>query len=220
MYDLYGIIVSETHTVYYSGEWILVKNHPDAILIPYCKPYIYSLNVHLKKFSINGIILTDWDELYSHHLSILKNKLKLIKSKYYQVNTDHFKYEDIHKYLNGGFSGDTLIKMMNDTSKMIKNINVGDVLEKNNYVYGIVEINGSTLSNQYKYDLGKLIIEGGPNLFYDNSLGIKVSTLYLDRKNKKVIAPNRKLYHLLTSTGIFYINKCKFYDYNSLIDCI
>lgn len=220
MYDLYGIIVSGTHTVYYSGEWGFVKNHPDAILISYSKPYIYSLNVHLKKFSINGIILTDWDELYAHHLSIIKNKLQLIKSKYYHLNNDHFKYEDIHKYLNGGFSGDTLINMTNNTSKMIKNINVGDVLEKNSYVYGVVEINGSTLSNQYKYDLGKSIIEGGPNLFYDNSLGIKVSTLYLDPKNKKGIAPNRKLYHLLTTTGIFYINKCKFYDYNSLIDFI
>ena len=160
MYDVYGIIVSETHILYYNGEWILVKHHPDAILIPYCKPYIYSLNVHWKKFSINGIILTDWDELYSHHLSILKNKLKIIKYKYYNVDNDHFKYEDIHKYLNGGFSGDTLIKMANNTSKMIKNINVGDVLENNNYVYGVVEIYGSTLSNQYKYDLGKSTIEG------------------------------------------------------------
>jgi hypothetical protein len=220
MYDLYGIIVSGTHTVYYNGEWGFVKNHPDAILIPYCKPYIYSLNVHLKKFSINGIILTDWDELYAHHLSIIKNKLKLIKSKYYNLNDTYFKYEDIHKYLNGGFSGDTLIKLMNNTSKMIKNINVGDILENNNYVYGVVEINGSTLSNQYKYDLGKSIIEGGPNLFYDNSSGIKVSTLYLEAKHKKGIAPNRKLYHLLTTTGIFYIKKCKFYDYNSLIDFI
>lgn len=220
MYDVYGIIVSETHTLYYRGEWILVKNHPDAILIPYCKPYIYSLNVHLKKFSINGTILTDWDELYSHHLSIIKNKLTFIKHKYYNLENDHFKYEDIHKYLNGGFSGDTLIKMMNNASKMIKNINVGDVLENNNYVYGVVEINGSTLSTQYKYDLGKLTIEGGPNLFYDNSSGIKVSTLYLDPKNKKGITLHCKLYHLLTTSGIFYINKCKFYDYNSLIDFI
>ena len=33
MYNLNGVIISESHIVYYGGNWIPVNKHPDAIKI-------------------------------------------------------------------------------------------------------------------------------------------------------------------------------------------
>jgi hypothetical protein len=103
---------------------------------------------------------------------------------------------------------------------MIQNIEVGDVLENDENVYGLVKIDGKNIDEQCVYYLGKnRVIEGGCNLcFYDKSISI-LTTLDLDENNKKVInRKENKLYHLLTDKKSFNINYVKFYDYNSSID--
>ena len=47
----------------------------------------------------------------------------------------------------------------------IKDVNVGDILENDEEVYGIVEINGKNIDEQFEYNLGKdLVVEGTSNL--------------------------------------------------------
>ena len=117
---------------------------------------------------------------------------------------------DIHTFLDGGFCGTTQIRLKNGKVSSIRNINVGDILENGEEVYGVVEINGENLYKQFKYQLDEhTFIEGG-NL---NVIGNSVELGCVEIKHKNVI-----LYHLLTDAKKFNVNKICFYDYNSAID--
>jgi hypothetical protein len=219
IYNLNGVIVSNSHIVKYNNKWLPVSEHPYSIKIDsYNEPFLYCLNTTSKIIVINNICFTDWDEIYNNDISKF-NTLLCIKFNN-RKQPYKFKTADVHKYFDGGFIGTTLIKLKNDTKKMIQNIEVGDILENNENVYGLVEIDGKDIDEQCGYYLGKnRIVEGGCNLcFYDESISI-LTTLDLDENNKKhVNKKENKLYHLLTDKKSFNINGINFYDYNSSID--
>jgi hypothetical protein len=208
MYNLNGVIVSNSHTVKHNDNWILVTEHPDAIKIGnYLEPYIYCLNTSHKQIIINEICFADWDEIYKEeHIDSLKKNTG--------VSSD-----DIHTSMDGGFSGNTSILMKDGTTKEIHNIKIGDILQKGEEVYGVVEINGQDLP-QYNYKIGNNgPIVGGPNLTVcDPKLAFE-STMYLNKfmKVQKMTREN-KLYHLLTDKQKFSCCGVCFYDYNASID--
>ena len=211
MYKLDDIIVSDSHIVNYNDNWIPVSQHPNSIKYTfYNEPYLYCLNTEDKLISIGKHIFTDWDEIYHEDIN------KIMKSN------DNIKtIKDIHTYLDGGFIDSTKIKLNNGVYKEIKDIEIDDILENGEKVYGLVKINGNNVNQQFKFNLGKNnYVEGGPNLCICNK-NINVSTIYLDNINK--INLNKKysdLYHLLTDKKTFYIGKIKFYDYNAAIDLL
>ena len=208
MYNLNNIIVSNSHIVQYNSEWIQVSDHPESIKInEYTEPYLYCLNTTSKKIIINNYIFTDWDELYNDDISNINVNIK-----------NNITEKNIHQYLGTGFIENTIINLQNGSCKEIKNIEVNDILENGEKVYGIVEINGSTLINQYIYNLGNTIIIGGPNLNICDSKFEIISTLYLDRLYKLKKRNENVLYHLLTDSKTFYVDNIKFYDYNASID--
>lgn len=219
IYNLNSVIVSNSHIVKYNDNWIPVSEHPDSIKIEsYNEPFLYCLNTSSKIIIINNICFTDWDEIYNSDIvkfnTLLCMKFNNCAEKY------TFKTNDIHIYFDGGFIGSTNIKLKNGLTKTIQNIEVGDVLENNENVYGLVELDGKDIDEQCIYYLGKnQIIEGGCNLcFYDESINI-LTTLDLDENNKRIKnTKENKLYHLLTDKKSFYINGIKFFDYNSSID--
>jgi hypothetical protein len=219
IYELNGIIVSNSHIIKYKDKWLPVSEHPDSKKIDsYNEPFLYCLNTSSKVIIIKDYCFTDWDEIYNGDFNkfntLLCIKFNNSKQKY------KFKTNDIHKHFDGGFIGNTHIKLKNGTTKIIKNIKIGDILENDENVYGLVEINGKDIDEQCAYYLGKKrVIEGGCNLcFYDESINI-LTTLDLDENNKKYKNTKEdKLYHLLTDKKSFYINGINFYDYNSSID--
>ena len=219
IYNLNGVIVSNSHIVKHKDEWLAVSDHPDSIKIEsYNEPFLYCLNTSSKIIVINDICFTDWDEIYNNDIfkfnTLLCIKFNNRKQQY------KFKTSDVHKYFDGGFVENTPIKLKNGTTKIIKNIEIGDILENDENVYGLVEIDGKDIEEQCIYYLGKnRVIEGGCNLcFYDESISI-LTTLDLDEINKKHINKKEsKLYHLLTDKKSFNINGVNFYDYNSSID--
>jgi hypothetical protein len=228
MYNLNGIIVSDSHIVKYNNKWIRVDEHPYSIKInDYKEPYLYCINTDNKTIELNDVLFTDWDEIFDEDLEKIKNiKLKNVKYKFnvdsninnlHDINVENM---DIHKYLDGGFNGDTIIKLKNGLVKKIKNVNIGDVLENGEKVYGYTEIDGTNLNEQSLYNLAKnKFIQGGGNINICDKTINYTSTLDLDEKNKKNINDfDNKLYHLLTNTKTFNINGIKFYDYNSCID--
>jgi hypothetical protein len=220
MYELDEIFVSDSHIVKYGDKWIPVSKHPNAKKCTfYQEPYLYCLNTTNKTIVINGYIFSDWDEINDEDIINI------------QKNTNHMFNEknDIHKCLDGGFVGNTEIKLNDGIVKQIKDIRVGDILENNTSVYGIVEIDGRSLNSQYIFNLGNKIVQGGPNLtICDKNINV-TSTLnlienydsYLDNQincKKPLSKIENKLYHLLTNKKTFYVNNIRFYDYNASID--
>jgi len=196
MYNLNGVLVSDSHVVQYNDKWIRVSEHSNAKKCPlYNEPFLYCLNTSKKWIGINGEIFTDWDELYDDSLfTILNNK---------KIPISHFK--DIHTYLDYGFSDKTDILLQNGRSVRINKICVNDILSNGEKVYGVVEINGIDLPENYRYNLGEnKYVEGYAPMF----------------KVEKTIIPKKqtKLYNLLTDKGFFKINNVSIQDYNGAID--
>lgn len=122
MYKLNDIIVSESHVVKHDNKWIMVCDHPNAIILEsYNKPYLYCINTTSKVFELNGIIYTDWDEVYDENLRYI---LKYNKS--YPIQR--------------GFDEHSKIKMFSEIDKNISNVSIGDILFDGNIVYGIVKL--------------------------------------------------------------------------------
>jgi len=194
IYNLNNVIVSDSHIVKFNNNWIPVSKHPDAIKYDsYNDEFLYCLNTTHKIIEINGIIFTDWDEIYEESLNKIINNIP-----FQNVNC-------IHEYLDCGFSSSTKIKVKDNLYLDINKIKVNDILEDGEKVYGIVEIDGANLLEQFRYNLGENnFIEGyAPNL------------TFIDREN---IHMNHKLYHLLTDKGTFKIKNTIIKDYNAAID--
>ena len=213
MYCLNGVIVSDSHIVQYKDQWLRVSQHPEAIaLVSYNKPYLYCLNTCKKIININATVFSDWDEIYGDEFKSIQNNCIV------PINN----VTDIHEFIDGGFEGNTKIKMDTGDYKVIKDVMVGDILENGVRVYGVVKLNGATVNEQFEYDLGKnLFVEGGPNLVIcaPKNRGVGRTTLTLDSMHtSKITEKHRELYHLLTDTKTFNIGHIKFHDYNAAID--
>jgi len=225
MFELDGTTVSGCHIVKFQDEddnniikWIPVREHPNSKKIGfYMEPYLYCMNTTNKEIKINNTTYTDWDEIYNGSLdNVIENINHLNQTK------NLSKREDIHKFLDGGFHGETLINVKNKGEIKIKDIQPNDTLENNEIVYGVVEIDGLSLNNQYFYNLGKnKNFIGGPNLIIDSKKFLENRTLNLDRSFKKRLDTKQdKLYHLLTDKKTFHVGKLKFHDYNACIDLL
>ena len=213
VYNLDDIVVSNSHIVNYLGKWIPVSKHPDAIKYAYYnEPYLYCLNTTNKTIQIGENTFTDWDEIYDTDIDeIMVNHLMSVN-----------KLNEIHSKLDSGFKCDTKIKLKDGNLRDIKDINVGDILENDEEVYGIVEINGKNIDEQFEYNLGKdLVVEGTSNLLICDKKINQISTLLFNKNDKKILNKKHdKLYHLLTSTDSFYVGNIRFYDYNAAIDIL
>jgi hypothetical protein len=196
MYNLNNVIVSDSHMVRYKNKWINVYKHPSARQVgSYNEEFLYCLNTTHKIIKINDTIFTDWDEIYDETLNrVLNNDVIPL------VNT-----ELIHKFLDCGFVKSTKVALENDLYVDINKIKINDILENGEKVYGIVEIDGTTVAKQFKYNLGENFIEG-----YIPDLTIKKENV-----NRRT---NNKLYHLLTDKGTLKIENVVIKDYNAAID--
>ena len=196
MYILNNIIVSDSHIVKYKNEWIPVSKHPLAFKYKsYNEDFLYCLNTSEKIIEINNIIFTDWDEIYDDSLN------KVINNEIIPIVNKNF----IHKYLDCGFSEHSKIIVNNGNSFNINKINIDDILENGEKVYGVVEIDGSNIIEQFRYNLGENnYVEGyAPDLIC---------------KKEKINNNNKKLYHLLTDKKTFKLYNKIIPDYNNAID--
>jgi len=144
MYNLNGIIVSESHIVNHNGNWMPVRDHPLAIkLLSYREPYLYCINTTSKIIILNNTIFTDWDEIYDDNLEFILR---------------HAYNENIAQLIDKGFKQDTLIALKNGEKKL-KDIKIGDYLSTGGIVYGTVELNNTNLGNKDK--LYNLLVSNG-----------------------------------------------------------
>jgi len=208
LFNINGTIVSGTHKVRHSGRWISVSDHPDRISIRHYNSHlIYCLNTSLKRIQIGEQIYMDWDELYDEDIETILCSIRGNIGE--PVNV-----AELHTLFDGGFSGETKITMNDWSIKNIKDIQVGDVLDNNILVFGIVTVNGSTLSKQYQYNLGEgAIFKGGPNLNIGDKNLERIRMQILENKEDK-------LYHLITKEKYFYVDGVKFFHYDSNVELL
>jgi len=224
MYNLNGVLVSDTHLVFINDKWIRVSECSDAVKLDvYDKPFLYCLNTSEKIIEINDTLFSDWDEISFDDLEIFS--LYHIYNKF-GTNPEmirHFEKSMCHQFFDGGFEGETPIQLNDGRIIKISDVKVGDILEGREKVYGIVEIDGTQLNKQYTYYLEKRNGQkskfiGGPYLaFCDRN--VLVSTTF--NLNKHVLPLKReKLYHLLTDKESFTIDNIRFYDYSASNDLL
>lgn len=212
MFDIRGIIVSESHIVKYGNKWIPIKDHLEAVeIFDYSEPYLYCLNTNSKIIELNGLVFTDWDEVYDETLDQI---LEAIPTNIFEK--DHGKKcMNIHRYLDVGFDEDTMIDLTDNTSKKIKDIQINDVLLSGGKVYGIVEIETTELSTS--------LCGEKTNTYQYQSSSDTLKMDILDKNMKEgckttKISLGNKLYHLLTTNKIFSSNNTIIPDYNDHID--
>ena len=192
MYWLDDVLVSDSHIVQNGDTWIKVSDHPHAIqCAEYADTHLYCLNTTHKVIVINHTTFADWDDLYDHRLRDLLEKTGLQK-------------QDIHRELDHGFAPHTTVRLKSGAHTRLNDVCVNDVLLNGEKVYGVVQINGVSLSQQYSYHLGETVqIEGRFASTYPASpLPVAHTTLY----------------HLLTDTGTFPLETTMVHDYNAAVD--
>ena len=212
VYRLEETIVTGCHKVrMYDGQWIDVSEHPDAIEIEdYRQPYVYCLNTTSKRIEIGDQLFLDWDEIDETDWAELQ-----------QATSGHLPVDrtaaDIHKHLESGFIGETLVDLEDGRSIPLKDVKVNDQLRLGERVLGIVEIDTEHIESVLCYNLkGKLLI-GGPNLrLCDGDLGdfstLEIGGVSLEKPNK--------LYHLITDSKRLQIGGTYFYDYDGGLEQI
>lgn len=132
MYCLNDVIVSESHLINYKYKWIRVGEHPEVTKITYDKEYLYCLNTSNKIIKINGQTFSDWDEIDEQKFYNLCQKNKKIRQ-----------LDDIHRILDEGFHGNTLLN-----GRYIKDYKIGDILSNGSRIYGIVELDAINIDKQ------------------------------------------------------------------------
>jgi hypothetical protein len=211
VYNIRDVIVTGTHKVYHNNELIFVADHPEAKKIDkYNEELVYCINTSNKNIIIKNLIFADWDEIEEEDMVTLK-KLRLIPRKGC--------LSDIHKFLDGGFHENTSIELEDGRSKNIKNIEVNEQLKFGERVLGIVKIDAQNLAHVKKYTYKNHEFIGGVNLRIHNVLGKTNTLTMLGEPVKKT----KYLYHLITSSGKFFVNSIEFYDYSGgieqILDC-
>ena len=132
IYILGGHRVIENNTI------IAIKDSPLSIKTS-CKPnHVYCLTTDTGFIDIRGDTFADYSENRNIYLNKTINDLIL--------NFWNFKKPDSTIFSKGvdflehGFSHDTMFQLQDGTKKCIENIAMGDLLENNNIVIGLVEL--------------------------------------------------------------------------------
>ena len=210
MYKFNNIIVSGSHKVLHDLKgWVFIRDHPDSIKLEnYYEPYIYCISTESKRININNYKFLDWDDI---------EPIDVIKLKNLDYLQTYSPLSDIHRYLESGLDGNSLIELEDGNERKLKEIDVNDILRGGERVIAKVEIDTKNICYIRKYKFGDFKIIGAPNIHIcDTDLG-NFNTL---DKFGKVLTETEKLYHLITDTGFFMVNGFKIRDYNSAIENI
>ena len=204
VYELDGLLVTGLHRVYHDTQWITVAEHPESSqFYNYNESVVYCLNTNTKVIKINSFTFVDWDDLDNSEINQINNKCPFLPERLCNKN--------IHKYLDNGLDGNSLIELKIGIPSKIKDIEVNDILKFGERVLGIIKIDSKDIVSINEYKIEDTIIRCSTNIqMQHNVLGI-INTSNLQGKS---ISVDNYLYQLVTDKGFFYIGNIKIYDYN------
>ena len=191
-------LMRENEDIYLLGETIVSGSHK-----------VFENNQWIKiKNSKESKLLEEYNKKYIHCL-ITENKTIEIGDKIY-LDWDE-KTNEHQKFNYGGFSPNCILNLINGETKFISEIDPGDLLANGEIVYGIIEMDAYIIKDIYRNHLGNF------QYFYSSSFTNYMFPKKISQFNKeKENTHNFKVYHLLTSTGTFFIENIEFNDYNKM----
>jgi len=192
-YLINNTVLSGSHYIFKNNKSIKVCNYENAIKEKYKYKYTYCLSTESKLIEIDNEIYLDFDDIKIENIKNIKN---------------------LNKKVDGGITGDTKIKLLNGNEKQIKNIKLDDILYDNITILGIVKIDSKNINSNNFYILNK-------NMIHENNLFIHENNKYLIKNQNMSVnidLEDNILYHLVTSTGYFYIENMKLVHYSDMID--
>ncbi len=204
----YPIYVTGEHKVKNGNKYIDVKDSNLFILSEKNSSVLYCITTDTGIINIEGILFKDYSESKNKYLNYTANSLILSK-----LNNDveSVKYASEVNELEHGFCGNTLIETAKGL-RSIKEINIGDKLDGDNYVIGTVEL----LSDHFQfYEYNTLTLTSNIKVSED---GVWKN---IEKSNNAVRVSNKpqKCCNLITSNGtipVFY--KQTFRDYCEVSD--
>jgi len=151
LYDLNGVHVTGDHLVYIDYTMIPVSEHPDAKRINASEGDVYCLTTTNRRIPVRSntgvIIFADWEEIDSEDMDSLE---RWYHSVWFNLNKSEPPRPPV-KVLRSeaGFSPDCMVQRKTLFGKewvRTCSIKLGDVLEHDGKVIGIVEIDGAEAS--------------------------------------------------------------------------
>lgn len=215
MYLINGDIVSGSHMIYENNNWIRVEDSNNAEEILYNCKYIYSLVTSKSLIYTTANIFKDYDEINNNLIkfNIYLNQLTNLNApnshqsfvEYIPIySTLPIKY--VYKSL---FDPHTIISLTNNTTKFIKDIEIGDTLSVSGKVLGIVKYQRTETMPIYKSKYGVICTYG--TVIYINSwmpVNVEPHSVLITNYQENV------MYSLLTESGTIFINYATFRDHD------
>ena len=207
-------LVTSLHPVMYAGDWIYCGEHPRAIPVSTdsAPSRVYCLSTSTKQIHIGNYVFTDWDEIDNEDIATLKHKMPKHVTR--EGNMD---FSVLNEQFDGGFIESTQVETAHG-AKSIRNIKIDDILANNSVVLGIAKIKPPHKCVT-TYINGKPHMTGNNNNVFYSSYS-KPATITNSHTNTHTNTTTDTLYHILTSTGDFFINKVRIAHYNSCFETI
>jgi hypothetical protein len=131
MFLINGVKVSGNHKIKYKNSFIPVNKHPFAKPTTECE-YLACINTTTNRIYTRLNEFLDFSEL--NNLDFQKFKRQYVGALYNSSD----KFDSKYKHFYTGVSMNTRIPLKNNTIKKISDIDVGDILDNNDKVVGIV----------------------------------------------------------------------------------
>jgi len=145
MYKYKSIIVSGSHLVKHNNEWIRIKLLADSIKINYIDYCIFCLSTTKGNIIIDNVVFKDYSESYGLNINKTINSIVLKELN----NTENVVNNYRLNYIEQGLDKNTYVKKKNNYVR-IKDISIGDYLDNDNRVIGIVKV-CSKFNTVFKY---------------------------------------------------------------------
>jgi hypothetical protein len=169
------------------------------------------LSTSTKQIHIGNYVFTDWDEIDNEDIATLKHKMPKHVTR--EGNMD---FSVLNEQFDGGFIESTQIETAHG-AKSIRNIKIDDILANNSVVLGIAKIKPPHKCVT-TYINGKPHMTGNNNNVFYSSCGKQSTTR--DSHTNPATKDSDVLYHILTSTGDFFIKKVRIAHYNSCFETL
>ena len=209
MYDLSGILVTGLHRIrYVTGELIRIAEYPGSKLLDnYTQDIVYCLNTDSKIIKIGDYTFVDWDDLDDSEIEQINDNCGFIP--------EQLRNDNIHKYLDNGLDGNTLIELELGTQIKIKDIEIDDILKFGERVLGTIKIDSKHLQSVNEYHIKDNTLRCSSNIVININPFENVNTSYLEGIP---LENETELYQLITDKGKYYINNLIISDYNAGIE--